>query len=336
MVKVFIIAEAGVNHNGKLSLARKLVDAAAAAQADAVKFQTFSAQRLVLASAPKAAYQQKVTARGESQLTMLKGLELSQADHLALREYCRKKGIIFLSTPFDEQAADFLNSLKMPVFKIPSGELTNIPFIKHVASLGKPMIISTGMGNLNEVKAAVVAARRSGNRQLTLLHCVSLYPTPVELVNLKAMATLAKTFGLPVGFSDHTLGTDIPLAAVAMGAVVIEKHLTLNRQLPGPDQKVSLEPAEFKMMVASIRRVSLAMGDGVKRAAVGEGEVAAVARKSLVTTCTIAKGERVTQDMLMAKRPGTGISPAKIASILGKRAKQLINQNVLIKESMLL
>jgi N,N'-diacetyllegionaminate synthase len=324
---IFIIAEAGVNHNGRLHLAKKLVDAAAKAGADAVKFQTFNAERLTTASAPKAQYQKKSGA-AESQRQMLKRLELSESDHKSLMNYCRQKGIMFLSTPFDEQSADFLEKLGVKAFKIPSGELTNLPFIKHVASKGKPMILSTGMADLDEVKQAVKAA---GKAKIVLLHCVSSYPAAVCDVNLKAMDTLAKTFHVPVGYSDHTLGIDVAVAAAARGAQVIEKHLTLDKTMPGPDHRASAEPQELTALIKAVRNVEAALGDGIKRPAACEKDIARVARKSLVAACDISKGVIIKTEMIIIKRPGSGLSPALKSKVIGRKAKNLISKDTLIR-----
>ncbi len=329
--RVFIIAEAGVNHNGDVRLAKKLVDAACGAGADAVKFQTFKAERLVCAHAPKARYQKETTGAGESQLAMLRRLELSEAGHRQLSAYCRRKNIIFMSTPFDEGCADFLRKLGMGIFKIPSGELTNYPFLRHVAKFGKPMVVSTGMADMREVRRAVAVIRKTGNGQLTLLHCLSSYPAPAEEVNLRAMRTLAEAFKVPVGFSDHTLGADIAIAAAALGARIIEKHLTLDKDMPGPDHRASLEPREFKAMVASIRRVQAAMGDGVKRLARSEKDTAKAARKSLVAASDIPAGAVIASGMITIKRPGTGLAPALKGRVIGRRAKTAIGRDELLR-----
>lgn len=329
--RVFIIAEAGVNHNGDIRLAKQLVDAAYDAGADAVKFQTFNAERLVCMHASKARYQKETTSAGESQLAMLKRLELNEAQHRQLNAYCRRKNIVFMSTPFDEACADFLlNILKMSLFKVPSGELTNGPYLAHVAALGKPLIVSTGMADMKEVHRAVSIIKKAGNSQLALLHCLSSYPAPAKEVNLKAMLALAKEFKVPVGFSDHTLGTDIAIAAVAMGARIIEKHLTLDRNMSGPDHRASLESQEFKAMVASIRRVQVALGDGIKRPANSEKDTAQVARKSLVASSDIPVGAVITSSMITIKRPGTGLVPALKNQVIGRRAKVAISRDELL------
>ena len=332
---VFIIAEAGVNHNGDVRLAKKLVDAACDAGADAVKFQAFNAERLVCADAPKARYQKETTGAGESQLDMLRRLELSEEAHKELSAYCRRKNIVFMSTPFDEGCADFLKKLGMGIFKIPSGELTNLSFLRHVATFGKPMIVSTGMADMTEIKRAMAAIKKAGNRRVSLLHCVSSYPVPAAEVNLKAMQTLARTFKVPVGFSDHTLGIDIAIAAAALGAAIIEKHLTLDRTMPGPDQRMSLEPGEFKAMVDSIRRVSAALGNGIKAPAKSEAQMARVARKSLTASRDITAGDIITREAIVFKRPGAGLAPKLITQVLGRRAKQRIRRDQMITLRML-
>lgn len=318
----FVIAEAGVNHNGDLGLAHRLVDAAVQTGADAVKFQTFSAERLVSASAPKAEYQKATTGADESQLTMLQRLELSEADHLELMAHCRDAGIAFLSTPFDEEAADLLMRIGVEAIKTPSGELTNLPYLAHVAALGLPLIVSTGMANLGEVEQAVATVTAAGAPPLALLHCVSAYPTRPEDANLRAMATLAACFGCPTGFSDHTPGIGVAIAAAALGGRVLEKHLTLDRTLPGPDHQASLEPATFAAMVAGIREAAVAVGDGRKRPRPVEAEVAGVARKSVVTARPLAAGTVLAAGDLRIKRPGTGIAPAQAPLLLGRRLRQ--------------
>jgi N-acetylneuraminate synthase len=314
----YIIAEAGVNHNGDLGLARRLIDAAHGAGADAVKFQTFKAERLVTASAPKAEYQREHTARDESQLDMLRKLELSEPAHRELLAYSSARGIQFLSTPFEETSADFLQALGVPAFKLPSGELTNLPLLGHVARMGRPMLVSTGMADLHEVEAAVACIRQHGNPPLILLHCVSNYPASASDANLRAMATMAAACGVPVGYSDHTEGNEVALAAVALGACVIEKHLTLDRTLPGPDHQASLEPAEFAAAVRAIRRVEGALGHGRKEPAPSEAGIAAVARKSIVTTRALPAGTRLTAADVALRRPGTGLPPAALPDIVGR------------------
>lgn len=318
----FVIAEAGVNHNGDIALAHRLVDAAAQAGAHAVKFQTFKADRLASAQAPKAAYQQATTGNAESQLDMLRRLELDEAQHLELMRHAADAGILFLSTPFDEDCADLLARLGVAVMKTPSGELTNLPYLTHLARLGLPMIVSTGMSDLAEVSQAVAAIEAAGAPPLCLLHCVSAYPAPPEDVNLRAMDTLTRCFGGPVGFSDHTQGIAVPLAAATLGARVIEKHMTLDRTLPGPDHKASLEPGELTAMVEGIRMVLASLGDGRKRPATREAEVAAVARKSLVLARALPAGAVLSAADLAAKRPGTGIAPGRAAELVGRKLRR--------------
>jgi len=316
---VFIVAEAGVNHNGNPALARRLVDAAAECGADAVKFQTFTVDALLTREAPKAGYQVETTGAGESQREMLARLELG-ADRLAeLRDRAGKRGLVFFSAPFDEASADALEALDVALYKVPSGEITNLPLLRHIAAKGRPIILSTGMATLEEVEQAVAAIRAAGDPPLALLHCLSAYPAPVEEVNLRAMDSLASRFGYPVGFSDHTLGIEIAVAAAARGAAIIEKHLTLDKTLPGPDHRASLDVGEFSAMVRAIRSVESALGDGVKRPMPSEADTRRVARKSLVAARALKAGERVAAGDLASKRPGTGISPAELPRVLGLR-----------------
>ena len=317
----FVIAEAGVNHNGDLELARRLIDAAAEAGADAIKFQTFKADRLVTAAAPKADYQKAATGAEESQHAMLRRLELSEAAHAELQAHAGQRGLIFLSTPFDEESADLLAAMQLPAFKISSGELTNLPFLEHVARLGKPLLVSTGMATLDEVRDAVAIIRAA---PLALLQCVSNYPAQPADTNLRAMQTMRAEFGVPVGYSDHTLGNDIALAAVALGACIIEKHLTLDRTLPGPDHAASAEPAELSALIRGIRAVESALGDGVKQPAASEAGVAAVARRSLVAARDIAAGETLDASAIHALRPGGGLPPGQRASLLGRRTRRAV------------
>ena len=323
---VFIIAEAGVNHNGQIAMAKKLVDSAKRIGADAIKFQTFRAEELVTANAPKAEYQKKTDAH-PSQYAMLKKLELSEDQFSQLFEYSQKKGIMFLSTPFDRISAEFLALLGLPAYKIGSGELTNVPLLQQVAQFKKPIILSTGMSSLEEVVEAVKTIHKEGNRELILLHCTSNYPTKYEEVNLNAMLTLRNKFDVAVGYSDHTLGIEISVAAVALGACVIEKHLTLDKNLPGPDHKTSLEPQEFQKMVEAIRNVEKARGNGIKKPNPSEIAIQKVARKSIVAACDIEKGVTITSDMLTVKRPGTGIEPKWLQRLTGKRAKTIIRKD---------
>lgn len=325
----FIIAEAGVNHNGDLDLAKKLVDAAVAAGVDAIKFQTFKAEELVTRAAPKANYQKATTGEG-NQYAMLKQLELSLEDHIILKNYCQEQGIIFLSTPFDFASADLLERLDLPFYKISSGDITNLPFLEYIAKKNRPVLLSTGMSNLGEVEAAVETMLGTGNQDLILLHCTSNYPTVFTDVNLRAMLTLQEAFKLPVGYSDHTLGIEVPIAAVALGARVIEKHFTLDRTMPGPDHRASLEPHELKAMVEKIRNVEKAMGDGIKKCVRSEENTRLVARKSIVASRDIFAGEEITVNDLSFKRPGNGLKPEYINYLLGKRANRLIKKDQII------
>ena len=331
----FIIAEAGVNHNGDIELARRLIDVAALAGADAVKFQTFKAEKLVTTDAPKAEYQQQTTGAGESQFDMLKQLELSFNTFRELYVYCHSKGILFLSTPFDEDSADFLETLGVAAFKIPSGEITNLPYLTHIARKCKPMIVSTGMAYLGEVETAVRTIHAAGNHEIALLHCVSSYPADPSDINLRAMHTLSSAFSVPVGFSDHTLGLEIPLAAVALGACIIEKHFTLDRTLPGPDHPASLEPDQLKALISGIRHVEAALGHGRKEPTVNELNTASVARKSLVTNCTIIAGTVITEQHITLKRPGTGLPPTWLPHVIGRTARVDISAGTLIALEML-
>ena len=316
--RTFVIAEAGVNHNGSLDLALELVSAAKATGADAIKFQTFSADRLVTRTAAKADYQRASASGDESQYEMLKSLELSSDAFRRIRAHCTATGLTFMSSPFDEEAADLLDALGVEIFKIPSGEITNLPFLRHVATKGKPVILSTGMCWLGEVEVAVRTLTEAGVQELTLLHCVTEYPAPFEQINLRAMQTLGQAFGLPVGYSDHTQGIEASIAAVALGARVIEKHFTLDTTLPGPDHRASLAPPEFKQLVDCIRNVEMALGDGRKRPAPCEVPNIAVARKSVVAVRPLPAGTRLTAADLAIKRPGHGIPPASRDAIVGR------------------
>lgn len=326
----FIIAEAGVNHNGAVAAARQLVDVAVAAGVDAVKFQTFAADRLVAPTAVKASYQKETTGSSETQLDMLRKLELSKEAHWELSEMCAARGMLFLSTPFDEESADFLEDLGITAFKVPSGELTNLPFLEHIGRKGKPVILSTGMATLEEVQAAVETVLQAGCMEIVLLHCVSCYPAAPKDVNLRAMETMARVFHRPVGYSDHTLGIEVSLAAVAMGACVIEKHFTLDRTLRGPDHRASLEPAELIALVKGIRTIEQAFGDGVKVPVGAEREMADVARKSVVAATYIPAGTILTQEHLVIRRPGTGLRPALRHSLIGRRTAQDIQAGSLV------
>lgn len=320
----FVIAEAGVNHNGQLDMAYQLVDVAAQAGADAVKFQTFKAEKVISPLAPKANYQVESTGVGESQLDMVKRLELPFEAFRHLSAYCQERGIVFLSTPFDEESADFLAELNMAAFKIPSGEIPNLPFLAYIARKGRPLIVSTGMAYLGEVETALRTIEAAGNRDWVLLHCVSNYPAQPGDVNLRAMQTMAAAFGAPVGYSDHTLGIEVALAAVAMGACVIEKHFTLDHALPGPDHRASLEPSELARLVRGIRTVEVALGHGRKEPAASEANTAAVARRSLVAACDIPAGTLLTEAMIAIKRPGSGLPPAAREYVLGHTTRETI------------
>jgi len=330
----FVIAEAGVNHNGDLDMARQLVDAAVRTGADAVKFQTFKADRLLTPNAPKAEYQE-TTGSVESQLEMIRSLELSPAAHNELMGYCQDTGILFMSSPFDESSADLLDELDVAVFKIPSGEITNLPFLSHVAGKGKPLIVSTGMAYLSEVEAAVRTIEAAENIYYVLLQCTSNYPANPADANLTAMGTMATAFNVPVGYSDHTPGIEVPLAAVALGACVVEKHLTLDRTLPGPDHLASLEPDDFSSMVRGIRIVESALGHGRKEPAASEANTASVARKSLVAAKDIPAGATLTQDLIAIKRPGTGLPPAIRAYLAGRTARRPIPEGTILTLEML-
>jgi len=330
----FIIAEAGVNHNGDVALAKRLVDAAVTAQADAVKFQTFKAERIVTSSAPTVAYQASTTHRQESQLELLRRLELSEEAHRAVWAYTRAREILCFSSPFDEGSADFLEALGVPAYKLASGELTNLPFLSHVARKGTPLLMSTGMSTLAEVDTALEAVYGAGNRQVVLLHCVSTYPANPRDANLRAIQTMAGAFGVPVGYSDHTLGIEVALAAVALGACVIEKHVTLDRRLPGPDHRASLEPEALTALVRGIRTVEAALGHGRKEPVPNEAEVACAARKSLVAAQQIPQGSRLTTELIAIKRPGTGLPPAVLDHLLGRTAIREIPADTLLTMEM--
>lgn len=330
---VFVIAEAGVNHNGDVVTAKRMIDAAVDMEADAIKFQTFRSEELVTRDAGQATYQQK-NAPADSQYQMLKELELSERDFRELFAYCGEKGIMFLSTPFDSQSAVFLNELGVEIFKISSGDLTNIPFLKEVASFGKPVILSTGMGTLEEVGDAVGAIRSAGNDRIILLHCTTDYPAKVDDANLNAIDTLRNEFGVEVGYSDHTEGIEISLAATAKGSCVIEKHFTLDKGMEGPDHKASLEPKEFSAMVAGVRKIEKSLGNGVKIPTESEREIMKVVRKSIVVGVDIAEGTVLRPEMLKIKRPGTGISPKHITELEGHKAKKPLHRDeVLIWEN---
>jgi len=331
----FIIAEAGVNHNGSFELARELVDVAIEADCDAVKFQTFKTEKVCSPLAPKATYQLENTQAEESQLDMVRRLELPFDAFRELHRYCVDKGIIFLSTPFDDESADFLAELPVPAFKIPSGELTNLFFLEHVARKGRPLIVSTGMATMEEVTIAVRTIRATGNQQMILLQCVSNYPADPSSMNLRAMRTMEDAFGVAAGLSDHTVGTEVAFAAVALGACVVEKHFTLSHDLPGPDHRASLTPEDLVKLVKGIRKVEAALGDGVKQPAAEELNTAEVARRSLVTAQFISAGTVLTVDMVDILRPGTGLPPAMRSQLLGKHARQDIEAGTILRLDML-
>ncbi len=318
----FVIAEAGVNHNGDINLAKRLIDVAREARADAVKFQTFKAEEIVTKNAEKARYQKQTTGAEESQFEMIKRLELSEKDFRGLFTYAQKKGIMFLSSPFDRSSVDLLDRLGIPAFKIPSGEITNFPLLRYIATKERPIILSTGMSTLREVEEALKVIKEEGIDDIILLHCVTSYPAKIEDMNLRAMETLRAAFRLPAGLSDHSMGIIIPVAAVALGACVIEKHFTLDRNLPGPDHRASLEPEELRQMVKAIRDIEKAMGDGLKRPTAEEEENKKVARRSIVARVDIPKGIIISEDMLDFKRPGTGLAPKYMTEIMGRKTKR--------------
>jgi len=330
--KTLIIAEAGVNHNGDLDLAKQLINAAADAGADLVKFQTFNANRQVTRTAKKADYQTQTTSSTESQHAMLRRLELTEEMHHQLIAHCLTQNIGFLSTGFDIESVDLLVSLGQECFKIPSGEITNLTYLRHIGQLGKTVILSTGMATLGEIEAAIEVLEQTGTprAKLTVLHCTTEYPTPMNEVNLRAMQSIHAAFDVAVGYSDHTEGIEIAIAAVAMGASVIEKHFTLDRTFPGPDHQASLEPAELKAMVTAIRNIEIALGDGIKRLTPSEARNKPVARKSLVASRAITGGEVFTAENLTVKRPGTGISPMRWDELVGQASQKNYNEDDLI------
>jgi len=332
-MSVFIIAEAGVNHNGDINLAKKLIDVASDAGANAVKFQTFKAQKLVSKNAQKANYQKENMKDSDtSQFTMLKKLELNVNAHKELIKYCNSKNIMFLSTPFDLESIDILYKLGLEIFKIPSGEITNLPYLRAIAKLNKSIILSTGMSTMDEVKDAFKILTNNGTKKqnITILHANTMYPTPMEDVNLKAMLSIKKEFNVAVGYSDHTLGIEVDIAAVAMGASVIEKHFTLDKTMDGPDHKASLEPNELNAMIKAVRNIELAFGNGVKKPSKSETPNIEVARKSIVANCDIKKGEKFTEDNLTVKRPGNGISPMNWDEVIGAIAQKDYREDELI------
>ncbi|WP_394186943.1 N-acetylneuraminate synthase [Metabacillus halosaccharovorans] len=320
----YIIAEIGVNHNGSMELAKKTIDAATAAGADAVKFQTFKTEKLVSKKAKQAEYQIKNTGRVESQFEMLKKLELTENDFRELKQYCEKKGIEFLSTPFDEESAVLLKELGVHAYKIGSGDLTNIPFLSFLNTLNIPIILSTGMATISEIEEAVDAL---SDTDVSILHCTSVYPAPYNEVNLLAIQTIDRAFGKVVGYSDHTLGSAISLGAVMLGAKIIEKHFTLDQNLPGPDHKASLNPEELTEFITSVRNLESSLGDGIKKCTPSEESTKEVARKSIVTTVPLYEGEVITEEKIAVKRPGTGIAPKHYSILLGKKVKRAVDQD---------
>lgn len=330
-----IIAEAGVNHNGSVEIAKKMVLAAKEAGADYIKFQTFCPEKLVSKSARKADYQKQNTGVRESQLEMLQKLALTQDDFWELKEYCQRQKIGFLSTPFDVDSIHFLNDLDMDFWKLPSGEITNLPYLIEIAKTRKPVVMSTGMCELEEIREAIDCLKKAGTEEIILLHCNTEYPTPVEDVNLKAILAMRDIFSLPVGYSDHTQGIEISIAAAAMGACVLEKHFTLDQTMIGPDHRASLEPRELQAMVVAVRNIERAMGNGKKEPSESEKKNIKVVRKSIVAKCEIKEGEMFSEENLTTKRPGTGISPMKWYELIGKRAKRDFEADQLIvKEEM--
>lgn len=326
---VLIIAEAGVNHNGSLDLAKQLIDKAVEAGVDIIKFQTFKSEKLVSKAAKQAEYQQRnIGKKDEGQLAMLKKLELSQADHEELISYCNEKGIRFFSTAFDMDSIDYLHSLKMGLWKIPSGEITNYPYLRKIAQYQEPVILSTGMSELTDIEAALNVLLQFGVKKehITILHCNTEYPTPFADVNLMAMLEIGEKFGVQIGYSDHTNGIEVPIAAVALGAIVIEKHFTLDKNMEGPDHKASLEPEELKAMVSAIRNIEQALGSGHKTISESERKNIEIARKSIVAACPIKAGELLTEENLTVKRPGNGINPMRWNEVVGTRAVQNYNE----------
>ncbi|MFY4858859.1 N-acetylneuraminate synthase [Aliarcobacter butzleri] len=330
--KVFIIAEAGVNHNGSIELAKKLIDVASESGADAVKFQTFKAEKLVSKHAQKADYQKETTDKNESQFEMIKKLELDSDTHKELMAYCKTRNIIFLSTPFDHDSIDLLSDLGLEIFKIPSGEITNLPYLRHIGKLDKKVILSTGMSDIGEIEDAldVLIAAGTKKENITVLHANTEYPTPMEDVNLKAMVTIGNTFDIAFGYSDHTLGIEVDIAAVALGACCIEKHFTLDKTMEGPDHKASLEPDELKAMVKAIRNIELALGSCVKKPSKSEIPNMQIARKSIVAKMDIKKGEILSENDLAIKRPGNGINPMRWDEIVGSIATKDYKEDELI------
>lgn len=332
MNKVFIIAEAGVNHNGSIELAKKLIDVASESGADAVKFQTFKTENLVSKNAQKADYQKETTDKNESQFDMIKKLELDVDTHKELMAYCKTKNIMFLSTPFDQDSIDLLSDLGLKIFKIPSGEITNLPYLRHIGKLDKKVILSTGMADIGEIEDALDILIEAGTKKenIVVLHANTEYPTPMEDVNLKAMVTIGNTFDIAFGYSDHTLGIEVDIAAVAMGACCIEKHFTLDCKMEGPDHKASLKPDELKAMVKAIRNIELALGSSIKKPSKSEIPNMQIARKSIVAKVDIKKGEILTEEKITIKRPGNGINPMRWDEIVGTIATKDYKEDELI------
>ena len=330
-MSVYIIAEAGVNHNGEIQIARKMIEVAKESGVDAIKFQTFQAEKLVTARTKKAEYQEKTTGKAESQLEMLKKLQLTQDEFIELKTYCNLIGIEFLSTPFDLESLDFLHENGLKRWKIPSGEINNLPYLIKIAKTERSVILSTGMATLEEVEIAIGVLKKYGTPEISLLHCTTEYPTPYEDVNLMAMLTMKNKFNMPIGYSDHTMGIEIPVAAVAMGATIVEKHFTLDRTMEGPDHQASLEPNELKNLVKMIRHVEKALGDGIKQPAESEKKNIKIARKSIVARRYIKQGELYTEDNLTVKRPGIGLSPMLWFEVLGTRASRDFEEDELIE-----
>ena len=331
--KVFIIAEAGVNHNGNIEIAKKLIDIAIGVGANAVKFQTFKAEKVISKFAQKAEYQYKITDKNETQLEMVKRLELDVDAHKELIHYCKKKGLMFLSTPFDIESIGLLNELEVEILKIPSGEITNLPYLRKIGSLNRNIIISTGMADLEEIGKALDILLESGTSKdnITVLHCNSEYPTPFEDVNLTAMLTIRDTFRVNIGYSDHTPGIEVPIAAVALGATVIEKHFTLNKDMDGPDHKASLGPDELKSMVTAIRNIEKSLGDGIKRPSPSELKNRPLVRKSIIAGMDIKEGDMLTENNITVKRPGIGINPMEWDNVIGRKAIHDFKEDELIE-----
>ena len=326
----FVIAEAGVNHNGDRELAARLVEAAAAAGADAVKFQTFRAEGVATPSAPKAGYQLETTSRDETQLEMLRRLELDREAHLALKSLAEERGLVFLSTPFDSASVDVLDRLGVVAFKVASPDLTNVPLLEEIGKRGRPVLLSTGLADLEEVERALTVLHAAGAEHIVVLHCVSEYPAAAEDANLRAMATMGARLGCPIGYSDHTEGSEVALAAVALGACVLEKHFTLDRTLPGPDHRASLEPDELAAFVTAVRRVESSLGTGIKEPTEVERRNALAVRRSLAAAEDLSAGTVLTREMLTALRPGTGISPARIEAVIGRRLRRNVAHSELL------